>query len=74
MAITLSCLDLGTVCDHKVSGDSIAQIVADMCRHAITVHGRTEEFMHRPETQQMLRAAVRQSTRPAHLRTTKVDI
>ncbi len=73
MALTLSCLDLGSPCEDYVSGETVDEIIDAMCRHAIAAHGRSEEFMKSEETLTAMKTAIKQSSRPAHLRTSKLD-
>ncbi|MEX0762458.1 MAG: DUF1059 domain-containing protein [Dehalococcoidia bacterium] len=73
MALTLSCLDLGSPCETFVSGETVEEIIVAMSKHAMAAHGRSEEFVKSEEVQTAMRTAVKQSSRPAHLRTSKLD-
>lgn len=74
MPLTLSCLDLGSPCDTTVSGDSTDAIIDEMCRHAMEVHGKTEDEVYSEDNRALFRSALKESSRPAALRTPKLDV
>ena len=74
MAVTISCRDLlGSPCDEVVSGETMGEIILEIQEHAMSVHGFTEAQVQAAEMVAIIRGAIRQSARPLHLRTTKLN-
>jgi predicted small metal-binding protein len=74
MALIINCRDLGALCDHFVEGNSIDIVVMAMQSHAIEAHGYDEAHVHSAEMSDAMRGAVKQSSRPAQYRTSKLDL
>ena len=74
MPILLACRDLGADCEHAVEGDSIDNIVEAMQRHAIDVHGHDQSRIMSDEMAMTMRSAVKQSSRPAGIRTSDLGL
>ena len=73
MLLTISCLDLGSDCEEEVQGSTFDELISEIRKHAVEHHNRTNEYLDTPEVQHRIRSAVMQSTRPAALRTSKLD-
>ena len=69
MTVTISCLDLGHTCPHEVSGESFADILRNIQRHAMEEHGASKALVNSPERIDLWKAAIRQSARPRAIRT-----
>ena len=74
MAVVINCRDLGADCDHFVEGNSLDVVVSAMKTHAIAVHGYDKSHVESPEMSVSMQSAVRQSSRPPQLRTSKLDL
>ena len=49
MAYTLACKDFGTECDYVAKGETEEEVLKDGARHAIEVHGYTEDQVNDPK-------------------------
>jgi predicted small metal-binding protein len=68
----LTCRQLGVDCDHVVSGETVDLIVESMQSHAVEGHDYSATVAHSDEMVAAMRNAVRQSTRPADMRTSEI--
>ncbi len=69
MPLTIPCPAMGYQCDEVISGDSIAELIANVQQHAISYHDYTSEQINDPEKIEEWKGAIRQAARPAQSRT-----
>ena len=68
MALTISCRDMGFSVDHIMTANTTDDIIRQMQEHVVANHGYTEAQVQEGDMVEFLRGAIRQSARPAHLR------
>lgn len=74
MTVAINCRDLGADCDHFVEGGSVDMVVSAMQQHAVEIHGYDEIHVRSADMSTAMHSAVRQSSRPSQLRTSKLDL
>lgn len=68
MSLSIACSDMGFAGEHAINGGSTEELIRQMQDHAKAKHGYTEEQVQQPEMIEIMRGAIRQSTRPENLR------
>lgn len=59
MAMTLACQDLGTDCSYVAHAKTEEELMANMGKHAKSVHGFTDEQLKDPEMMKKAQAAIK---------------
>ncbi|NQW17300.1 MAG: DUF1059 domain-containing protein [Chloroflexi bacterium] len=61
MVMALTCRDIGSDCDHVISGDSVMSIVGEMQEHAVSIHSYSEDVVYTDDMVTQMRGAIQQS-------------
>ncbi len=70
----LNCLEMGTKCDQVVTGESTKELIEGIHGHMRLAHGYSEAKLASDETDEMIRGAIWQSSRPPDIRTPRPDM
>ncbi|WP_340818317.1 DUF1059 domain-containing protein [Methanolobus sp. WCC4] len=60
MTYKLACKDTGVSCPFVAQGETIDEMMEVAVKHAKEEHGYTDEQINDPETQKMIKAAIKQ--------------
>ena len=69
MALRLTCLQMGFLCDGVATGANMTELISAIQRHAIDQHGLSEAQAQSPANIASWRGAVASSARPPSIRT-----
>ena len=67
--LTIECTDMGYSCGSSISGSNVDELVEACKVHARDLHHLSEDEINAPERQERWRAAIKQVSRPAAIRT-----
>ena len=67
--LTIACIDMGYSCGARISGSNVDELVEACKIHARDLHDMSEDEINSPERQERWRAAIKQVSRPASIRT-----
>ena len=64
---------MGYDCGATVAGDSLAELLSSVQGHALEHHGYTQEQVDSPDNIAIWEGAIKQSSRPGDMRTSRGD-
>ena len=65
---------MGYDCGATVAGDSLAELLKSVQGHALDHHGYTQEEVDSPDNIAIWEGAIKQSSRPGDIRTTRDEM
>jgi len=61
MAYTFACRDIGEDCPYVARGETIDEVMADAGKHAIEVHGYTDEQLKDPKLVEEVKKVIKET-------------